>query len=553
MDFSYKLQNAKHVIGKNEGNQDDLKSKLKTMFAKKLKSEIVGQSSIQHNKSVQFVYQPHEKEFIKGTNNNDMLDALRQECKDENSYFVSSTFNFDNKRQSADMDQLYEHIALINRLMKEDLYTTMKQYEFIKLIQNQKVLDDVAHRLYERDPIKIKDQVHFKQSLKYSDKDLYMKFRDEKITYDQFLARVEEKRFGTVYKVLDDLKGKIDERFIMEEKDDIIAQRALKFAQQRGYTQSEMGFMAGKKCVRSIFKEVTKEDKIMLNASRSLDQQMDERHRKEVTQRKIDNELNLHQKNEESFFKSEKKINRILTAKQNARPQRQSMSIKNPKMIELETKLRSAKFNERLKQTLKQNFEQYKLESVERMADSTNPMMKFYQEQLSKDLSQQQKDKVKEVEEMSSQENLSIKDEKISQQQLLIIRRKQESKELKQRDQQMRFINRLKLDQENVISDESRQLLNNVQKNFRQKISQNADQVDVEVVQKLLKFKTLKDAHTDRKLKTAQYSARLSLDSKMSTQLPGQNSTFMQDQSGSIKKLEDNAYNFKMTPCKTIL
>ncbi len=69
-------------------------------------------------------------------------------------------------------------------LLKEDLYTNVKQYEFIKLMQNPKVLDDVAHKIYERDPSKILDRVHFKYSLKFSDKDLYMKFRDGKITYD---------------------------------------------------------------------------------------------------------------------------------------------------------------------------------------------------------------------------------------------------------------------------------------------------------------------------------------------------------------------------------
>lgn len=54
-----------------------------------------------------------------------------------------------------------------------------------------------------------------------------MKFRDEKITYDQLLARVEENRYGTVYKVLDDLKGKIEDKFINVEKDDDITSKAL--------------------------------------------------------------------------------------------------------------------------------------------------------------------------------------------------------------------------------------------------------------------------------------------------------------------------------------
>jgi hypothetical protein len=42
--------------------------------------------------------------------------------------------------------------------------------------------------------------------LRHCDRGLYLKFRDHQITYDQFLARVEQLRFGTKYSVLDDVK-----------------------------------------------------------------------------------------------------------------------------------------------------------------------------------------------------------------------------------------------------------------------------------------------------------------------------------------------------------
>lgn len=45
--------------------------------------------------------------------------------------------------------------------------------------------------------------------------------------------------------------------------------------------------MAGKQCVRSIFKEITKTDRNMSNADRIIDKQMNERHRIEVNERKV--------------------------------------------------------------------------------------------------------------------------------------------------------------------------------------------------------------------------------------------------------------------------
>lgn len=64
-----------------------------------------------------------------------------------------------------------------------------------------------------------------KQSLKYSDKALYLKFREYQITYDQFLARVEERRFGTKYVVLDDMKPILNAEYLDKPKDEKIYER----------------------------------------------------------------------------------------------------------------------------------------------------------------------------------------------------------------------------------------------------------------------------------------------------------------------------------------
>lgn len=98
-----------------------------------------------------------------------------------------------------------------------------------------------------------------------------MKFREGNITYDQLLARVEYKRFGTKYQVLDDLRGKIQDNFIDPGPDDAVIDKAMEFAKDRGLKESELTFLAGKQCIRSIFKKPDASELAFLNGNRSLD------------------------------------------------------------------------------------------------------------------------------------------------------------------------------------------------------------------------------------------------------------------------------------------
>ena len=73
-------------------------------------------------------------------------------------------------------------------------------------MEQPQIQEQLAFGLYEKNPGRIKDLQHFKYALRHCDRGLYLKFRDHQITYDQFLARVEQLRFGTKYSVLDDVK-----------------------------------------------------------------------------------------------------------------------------------------------------------------------------------------------------------------------------------------------------------------------------------------------------------------------------------------------------------
>ena len=88
------------------------------------------------------------------------------------------------KEKTADQIKEEEKHDQIKLLLTDDVYQKLKQYEFIKLMQNPEILEKVAYKIYERDPSKIHDYTHFKQALKHTDKNMFMKFRESIITYD---------------------------------------------------------------------------------------------------------------------------------------------------------------------------------------------------------------------------------------------------------------------------------------------------------------------------------------------------------------------------------
>ncbi|CDW83126.1 UNKNOWN [Stylonychia lemnae] len=507
----HKLQTSrllkKDKVPENAKDHDEATNKLKQIFGLKLKKE---------TNDLKVHYQQHEREFIKGNNNNEMIAALKLEFKEDMKYKVGDIYDQNNQIESQEVKELLMHQKIINQLMTEDLYQNMKQYEFIKLIQSQKILDDVSHKLYERDPRIIKDQSHFKQCLKYSDKDLFMKFRDEIITYDQFLSRIEEKRFGTVYKVLDDMKGKIQDKFIKKEKDDAITLKALHYVKERGHSSSSMSFLGGKQCIRSIFKDQSQSQKELAKAEKSIDHQMNMRHRNEVNQRKQEQDEQKQKWARDNYQESAKQIQKIRAKSELNTIQRQPMDIQNEKTKQIEQKLRSKKFNERLKQTLKQNFEQYKREQYNQIPESSDPDKIFYKQKLASDLNI--------TEQKRENTGKNNQDNRISQQQQIIMRRKEESKAKRQKELQMRFINRLQQDGSNTVSGQTRQILDSLEHHISLKL-QDSDQNNQESIIRRL----LTSTKISINQKNSNQSAPQSQDSVLSTQVPHNQSQEIND------------------------
>eukprot|EP00347_Sterkiella_histriomuscorum_P009078 403342601 len=99
----------------------------------------------------------------------------------------------------------------IDKLFTDKL-KTIQYYDFHKIIQDKKIREKVCERLFENNQARI-PLLELMDTIKDSDKDLFMKFRDQNITYDQLKARIAERRFKVTYKCLDDLKEKLDPQF----------------------------------------------------------------------------------------------------------------------------------------------------------------------------------------------------------------------------------------------------------------------------------------------------------------------------------------------------
>ncbi len=58
--------------------------------------------------------------------------------------------------------------------MQEGVVFSLKQVELARYLHDPEFLDDLAHRIYEKDSKRITDLAHFKLSLKHCDKNLFI-------------------------------------------------------------------------------------------------------------------------------------------------------------------------------------------------------------------------------------------------------------------------------------------------------------------------------------------------------------------------------------------
>lgn len=149
-----------------------------------------------------------------------MLAALKDNLKNDFKIFKDEVSENGVVKWTADIIKHELKQQAIRLLLEGDVQSGLKQYEFTKLMHNPEIVDDLAFRIYERDPKRIRDLQHFKQTLKYCEKRLYVKFRTGKLTFDQLLSRVEESRFGTKYVVLDDMIPDLKPEYLRKPEDE---------------------------------------------------------------------------------------------------------------------------------------------------------------------------------------------------------------------------------------------------------------------------------------------------------------------------------------------
>jgi len=120
----------------------------------------------------------------------------------------------------------------------------------------------VAKCIQEHRKKEIPEVERLKEVLYHCDKYLFHKFKGEKVSFDQLVARIMDKRFGLQYKVLDDLKPTLHPSILVQDsKKDALYQKAAKFLKQRRDGENlssgnEMeNWQANPHCLRSIFQD----------------------------------------------------------------------------------------------------------------------------------------------------------------------------------------------------------------------------------------------------------------------------------------------------------
>jgi hypothetical protein len=106
----------------------------------------------------------------------------------------------DIERMTADAAHIQKMRALDERVdtLFGDGIKGIQYYEYHKIISEKQIREKVCERLFELYEAKI-PIADLAETMKNSDKDLFMKFRDKAITYDQLKARIAERRFHVTY------------------------------------------------------------------------------------------------------------------------------------------------------------------------------------------------------------------------------------------------------------------------------------------------------------------------------------------------------------------
>ena len=96
---------------------------------------------------------------------------------------------------------------------------------FKRLMKNEWVQNKIAQDLLQRygcfdkgNKNKQFSRAEIDMPLSLADKDLYTKFRDKEITFDQLMSKTAKKKGYANYKVLDDIRGELNEKILGEQE-----------------------------------------------------------------------------------------------------------------------------------------------------------------------------------------------------------------------------------------------------------------------------------------------------------------------------------------------
>lgn len=95
--------------------------------------------------------------FKKGTTNSEMIEGLRGTMHDDILTKFNENAHLVPKEKSKEETQLELDAKNAEMLMKADIFSCLKEFEFTRLVRDPKIVEQLVYKFFEKDPKRIRD------------------------------------------------------------------------------------------------------------------------------------------------------------------------------------------------------------------------------------------------------------------------------------------------------------------------------------------------------------------------------------------------------------
>ena len=95
--------------------------------------------------------------FKKGTTNSEMIEGLRGTLHDDILAKFNENAHLVPKEKTREENQLELEAKNAEMLMKDDIFSCLKEFEFTRLVRDPKIVEQLVYKFFEKDPKRIRD------------------------------------------------------------------------------------------------------------------------------------------------------------------------------------------------------------------------------------------------------------------------------------------------------------------------------------------------------------------------------------------------------------